>query len=170
MADTGVLLLEFAVNRPSSERTIQAIARMNYLHARYQKSGKILDSDMLYTLSLFALEPGRWVERYEWRHLTDVELCACGTYWKSMGDAMLISYQVLPSYKKGWTDGLHWLEEIREWSLKYELANMVPAHTNKRLADAHLNVLFLNMSPKLASVGRSAVAVLLGERLRKAMM
>ena len=76
-----------------------------------------------------------------------------------MGDAMSISYQDLPSYKEGWRDGLHWLEEIRQWSLKYEQANMVPAETNARLAN-----------PDLASMGKSAVAVLLGERLRKAMM
>lgn len=95
VADTGVLLLEFALNKPDSERTIQAIARMNYLHARYQKSGKITNDNLLYTLSLFALEPSRWVTKYEWRDLTDLELCACGTYWKAMGDAMGISYQIL---------------------------------------------------------------------------
>ena len=143
---------------------------MNYLHASYRTSGKILDSDMLYTLSLFTLEPSRWVKKYEWRHLTDLELCACGTYWKSMDDAMLISYQDLPSYKEGWRDGLHWFEEIRQWSLEYEQANMVPAETNARLANRHLDVLFLNLPPKLASMGKSAVAVLLEERLRKAMM
>ena len=87
-----------------------------------------------------------------------------------MGDAMSISYQDLPSYEEGWKDGLHWLEEIRQWSLKYEQANMVPAETNARLANRHLDVLFLNLPPNLASMGKSAVAVLLGERLRKAMM
>lgn len=169
-ADTGVLLLEFALNKPSSERTMRVIARMNYLHARYQKSGKIRDCDMLYTLSLFALEPGRWVDKYEWRSLTQLELCACGTYWKSMGDAMLISYGELPSHKQGWTDGLHWLQEMEKWSLGYEDLNMVPAATNHQLANAHLDVLFLNLSPKLASIGKNIVAVLLGENLRKAMM
>ncbi|KAG7008344.1 hypothetical protein G7Y79_00006g019640 [Physcia stellaris] len=74
-ADTGVLLLEFAVNKPASERTIQATARMNYLHSRYHKSGKILESDMLYTMSLFGLEPARWVRKHEWRPLIEVELC-----------------------------------------------------------------------------------------------
>jgi len=31
---------------------------------------------MLYTLSLFALEPIRWVNRYEWREMTPMEVCA----------------------------------------------------------------------------------------------
>ena len=169
-ADTGVLLLEFALNKPDSERTIRAIARMDYLHSRYQKSGKILDSDMLYTLSLFALEPARWVGQHEWRCLTDLELCACGTYWKAMGDAMSISYAELPSFGTGWTDGLHWLQDIREWSTNYEEAHMLAAATNKDLANAHLDLLFINLSAGLATIVKSVVAVLLGERLRQAMM
>lgn len=169
-ADTGVLLLEFALNKPSSERTISSIARMNYLHSRYQKSGKITDSDLLYTLSLFALEQGRWVDRYEWRSLTDMELCACGTFWRSMGDAMVIPYTDLPSSKTGWQDGLHWLEEIREWSLTYEDSHMIPAITNKQLAESHLDVLFFNLSETYINIGKRFVTVLLGERLRKAMM
>jgi hypothetical protein len=98
-ADTGVILLELALNLPTSERTIRAISRMNHLHSRYQKAGKISNDDMLYTLSLFAPEPICWINRFEWRCLTDLERCASGTYWKSMGDAMKISYNVLPSQK-----------------------------------------------------------------------
>ncbi|MCJ1362835.1 hypothetical protein MMC16_001941 [Acarospora aff. strigata] len=169
-ADTGVLLLEFALNKPSSDRTIQAIARMNYLHSQYQKSGKITDSDMLYTLSLFALEPTRWIDRYEWRNLTALELCASGTFWKAMGDAMKIPYDALPSCKNGWKDGLHWLEEVKEWSLRYEEAYMIPADTNRRLAESHLNLLFINLPVGLMDIGKRIVTVFLDDRLRKAMM
>ena len=143
---------------------------MNYLHSRYRKTGKIKDSDLLFTLSLFALEPGRWVDRYEWRCLTDMELCACGTFWKSMGDAMMIPYTDLPSSEMGWRDGLHWLEEVREWSLEYEKRFMVPATTNKQLAESHLAVLFFNLSGTYVRLGKRFVTVLLGKRLRKAMM
>ncbi|CAF9921188.1 MAG: hypothetical protein HETSPECPRED_004458 [Heterodermia speciosa] len=100
-ADTGVLLLEFGLNKPTSERAIEAVARMNYLHSRYQKAGKISNDDLLYTLGIFALEPSRWINRYEWRCMTDVEMCACGTYWKNMGDAMEISYSKLRSSANG---------------------------------------------------------------------
>lgn len=143
---------------------------MNYLHGSFRNLGKILDSDMLYTLSLFALEPARWVEKYEWRQLTDLELCACGTFWKSMGDAMMISFLELPSFSTGWQDGLHWLDEIREWSLRYEENHMVPAATNSQLATAHLDVLFTNMPDGVAKMGKNIVTVLLGERLRRAFM
>lgn len=143
---------------------------MNYLHMPFRKSGKILDSDMLYTLSLFALEPARWVEKYEWRKLTELELCACGTFWKSMGDAMKIPYLDLPSCATGWQDGLHWLDEIREWSLRYEENQMVPADTNKKLANSHLDVIFVNLPYGVVEIGKKCVTVLLGERLRKAFM
>ena len=170
VADTGVLLLEFALNEPTSERTIQAIARMNYLHAGYKKAGKITNDDLLYTLSLFALEPARWVRKYEWRNLTELELCACGTYWKSMGDAMNISYSDLPSANLGWKDGLQWLDEMEAWSLKYEGAYMVPAATNKQLADSHFEIICINVPASLLSPCKRVISVMLGERLRKAMM
>lgn len=170
VADTGVLLLEFALNKPDSERTIQAIARMNYLHARYQKSGKITNDNLLYTLSLFALEPSRWVTKYEWRDLTDLELCACGTYWKAMGDAMGISYQTLPSSDQGWQDGLVFLEELESWSLRYEEKHMVSATTNKRLADSHFDILCINVPTRFLEPCKKVMSYLLGERLRKAMM
>jgi hypothetical protein len=75
-ADTGILIIEFMGHSPTSERTNAALARMNYLHGRYQKAGKISNDDMLYTLSLFILEVDRWVGMYEWRSLTPLEVCA----------------------------------------------------------------------------------------------
>lgn len=170
IADTGVLLLEFALNEPTSERAIQAIARMNFLHVGYRKAGKILNDDMLYTLSLFTLEPARWVKMYEWRELTELELCACGTYWKNMGDAMQISYTDLPSCPAGWQDGLHFLNEIAAWSLRYEQAHMVPALTNKQLADSHFEILCLNVPTSLLAPCKKIFSLLLGERLQRAMM
>lgn len=170
IADTGVLLLEFALNAPTSKRATAAIARMNYIHSRYQKAGKISNDDLLYTLSLFALEPKRWVENYEWRKLTDLELCACGTYWKSLGDAMSISYNHLPSSANGWEHGLRWLIEVETWSLAYEEKHMVPAATNRQLADSHFDVLCINVPAGLRGPCKKMMSVLLGERLRKAMM
>lgn len=169
-SDTQTLLFEFAFNKPSSTRAIQAIARMNFLHSPYQKSGKILDADMLYTLSLFALEPVRWINRYEWRTLTDLELCASGTFWKAMGDAMHISFEVLPSGRTGWKDGRHWLAEVNDWSIKYESDNMVPSHLSNRLAKAQMSVLFMNLPATLNGIAMKAVSFIQGDRLRKAMM
>ncbi|KAL8755070.1 MAG: hypothetical protein Q9199_003891 [Rusavskia elegans] len=57
-ADTGALLLEAVLNEPGSQRSLEALARINYLHDRWRNKGKgkgIRDDDMLYTLSLFRL-------------------------------------------------------------------------------------------------------------------
>ena len=169
-ADTGLLVLEFGLNKPTSERAIQAIARMNFLHSRYQKAGKITNNDLLYVLSNFALEPVRWINRYEWRNLTDVELCASGTFWKNLGDAMEISYEALHSSSKGWQDGLHWLSEVKQWSDEYEELHMVPADSNRELAESLVNSLLPRMPAGCRKRCMKVVAVLLGDRLRQSMM
>ncbi|KAH0562356.1 hypothetical protein GP486_002947 [Trichoglossum hirsutum] len=99
--DTGCLLLEAVLNPPASPRAIEAIARINYLHSTYRATGKITDADMLYTLSLFALEPSRWVAKYEWRELTSLEKCAVGTLWKRLGDALGVNFDLLPGSREG---------------------------------------------------------------------
>ena len=169
-ADTGVLLLEFGLNKPTSERAIEAIARMNFLHSRYQKSGQITNDDLLYTLSIFALEPARWINRYEWRNMTDLEMCACGTFWKSMGEAMEISYAKLPSSTKGWKDGLHFLEEVKEWSDDYEETHMVPANPNRQLADSQFKYMLPAWPARYRDPCVKMIVVLLGDRLRRSMM
>jgi hypothetical protein len=77
-ADTEILIQEFTNNPPQSDRVLKALARVNYIHSGYQKAGKISNADMLYTLSVFITEPITWVKKYEWREMTDMELCAIG--------------------------------------------------------------------------------------------
>jgi len=170
IADTGVLILEFCLNNPSSERSMQAIVRMNYIHSRYIKAGKISNDDLLYTLSLFALEPTRWINDHEWRHLSDLEMCSAGTFWKAIGDQMAIDFSPLRSYKTGWKDGLQWLDEVRTWSEGYEGTNVRSAPTNRKLALAHLDVIFLNIPRRWHYIMHWLVATLLGERMRQAML
>jgi len=69
-ADTGVLISDFTTYPFDSERRARALARMNFLHSHYL----ISNDDMLYTLSVFIVTPRRWIEKYEWRPLTDLEL------------------------------------------------------------------------------------------------
>lgn len=168
-ADTGILIVEAVLNEPGSDRNLDAVARMNYLHDRYRKAGKIADDDMLYTLSLFCLEPVRWTRKFEWRSLTQVELCAMGVYWKSLGDQMNVPYHRLKSSGTGWTDGLHWLEELNEWSTAYEIENMLPADTNHILSAATIDLALANVPRLFHSVVRQYVSAFLDERLRIAM-
>ena len=172
-ADTAVLIQEFAGYEPKSERSIEAIGRMNFIHSVYRKSGKILDDDMLYTLSLFAGEPVRWIDRYEWRKLEEVEKCAIATFWKAMGDAMGIGYEKLKSGGeggKGWRDGLEWMEEVLEWAEGYEKEYMVPDQNNRQTADHTVAILLWGVPQVLVGFGQNLVYAIMDDRLRKAMM
>lgn len=168
--DTEVLIQDFIGNAPDSERANAAIARMNYLHSLYRNSGKISNDDMLYTLALFALEPRNWANRYEWRKLDALEICAIGTFWKSIGDAMDISYEALPGSKDGWKDGIQWFEEIESWSDAYEKRYMVPHEDNKKTADETTAMLLYDAPKSLHPAGFRVVSALMDDRLRKAMM
>jgi len=75
-SDTELLIAEFLSAPPDSRRANEATARMNYIHSIYQKQGYVSNDDMLYTLALFVLEPISWIKQYEWRELTDLEICA----------------------------------------------------------------------------------------------
>jgi hypothetical protein len=167
-ADTAALINEFVRHAPSHTRSIESIARMNYLHHGYRKSGRILDDDMLYTLALFATQPIKWIDNYEWRQLSDLEKCAIGTFWKSIGDAMLISFGELPSSRTGFRDGLHWLDEIIEWSEAYETENMVPDQANKDTADPTADITMYSLPRFLKPFSLQVITVLMDERLRTA--
>jgi hypothetical protein len=67
--DTGVLISEFSSYPFTSERHARAIARMNWIHEQY----RISNDDKLYTLSVFVTSPARWLEKYDWRPLTELE-------------------------------------------------------------------------------------------------
>ena len=143
---------------------------MNFIHSVYQQAGKISNDDLLYTLSLFALEPVKWINKYEWRQLTCMEECAIGTFWKSVGDAMVIDYRSMDGSTQGWTDGLHWLDKIRTWSQAYEKRNMVANPDNRKIADETVTLLLWVVPSYLQGSGRKAVCALIDDRLRKAMM
>lgn len=87
-----------------------------------------------------------------------------------MGDAMEISFARLPSCKQEWRDGLHWLQEIEDWSRTYEKQYMKPALPNKQLAESHFEILCINVSTRFFGPCKQMMSVVLGERLRIAMM
>lgn len=125
---------------------------------------------MLYTLALFALQPVRFINRFEWRSLSDLERCAIGTFWKSLGDALEISYEKLPSGKKGFADGIQWLEEMDAWSEEYEAKFMVPHKKNRETADQTTAVLVYMLPKALHPIGLQFVSFMMDPRLRRAML
>jgi len=168
-ADTEILIQEFTNNHPESDRVLKALARVNYIHSGYQKAGKISNADMLYTLSVFITEPINWVKKYEWREMTDMELCAIGVLWQSIGEAMNIQYEGYLSKSK-WKDGLEFYHDISEWAAQYEEKYMVPAESNKKVADELMPLLLFFVPKSARGPAHKIVGYLMGDRLRKSMM
>ncbi|KAG8533378.1 uncharacterized protein KY384_002161 [Bacidia gigantensis] len=169
--DTEVLVSEFYGYHPQSDRAIEAISRMNFIHSTYRKAGKISNNDLLYTLSLFALEPIRWINRYEWRQLESFEKNAIGVFAKALGDAMSIEYEgCLKSAKEGWADGLQWLDEVEAWAEEYEKAKMVPDVNNFDTAEQTVGILLWYVPGWAKGFGKKLVCTLMDDRLRTAMV
>ncbi|KAJ5717014.1 hypothetical protein N7488_002660 [Penicillium malachiteum] len=168
--DTATLVNEMVGNSPTSYRSFVSLARTRFLHSGYRASGKILDSDMLYTLALFALEPIRFIGRFEWRELTELERCALGTFWKSVGDGLGIAFDELPSAASGFKDGIQWLEEIEVWSKAYEEKYMLPDVKNRETADQTTAVIVYMLPTALHPIGLQFISFMMDERLRKAML
>ncbi|SPO06382.1 uncharacterized protein DNG_09071 [Cephalotrichum gorgonifer] len=170
-ADTSVLVTEMTQAGRSSDRIFDAIARMNFLHNRYRRAGKISDDDLLYTLSLFALEPSRWVTRLDWREFSPVELCAEGVLWRDIGEMMEIPYTALEPYLEGGggDDGLTWLRALEQWSLKYEAEKAVPEEVNRKVAMGTLDILLFNAPVVSRRFFTGVVSAVLDSRTRTAM-
>ncbi|KAK0707075.1 hypothetical protein B0T26DRAFT_656598 [Lasiosphaeria miniovina] len=138
--DTEILLREVQSKPRSSERYMQAVARMNFLHARYRKAGKILDADLLHTLGSNVVEMFRIVDGGEWRSLTDVERCAIGIFHRHLGEDMGIPLDALPSGAGGgWRDGAHFAAELRDWTVAYEEAVARPVPTGNQYVRVYVD-------------------------------
>lgn len=93
---------------------------------RYRKAGKILDKDLLHTLGDGLVETLRIVNRDEWRKLTAVEICAVGLFHHNLGEDMNIPYTSLQSHETGWSDGVHFANELKAWTIAYEEQVCIP--------------------------------------------
>ncbi|KAI1365556.1 hypothetical protein F5Y08DRAFT_303495 [Xylaria arbuscula] len=168
-ADTSVLLTNMTMRPPGSPQAKLAVARTNYLHNIYRRTGRISNDDMLYTLSLFTLQPMRWTARYDWRPLSDMERCALATCFKVWGEDLEITYEALPSHSQGWSDGLHWLDELDSWSQRYEEHHVEVSDSNVEVVNATRELVLCQIPRGLHGVVWGIVAILLGQRVRRAM-
>ena len=153
---------------PSSYRMFDSIARINFLHNRYRRKGQISDEDMLYTLSLFVLEPSRWTSWMDWRGFSEVEMCAEGVVWRDIGEAMEIPYGALEGYEKG-DDGLTWFKAIERWSLAYEREKAVPDEKNRKVALGTVDILLANIPLVARPFLTGVISAVIDGRTRTAM-
>lgn len=153
--DTGAILGEILVQGLDSDRGLKALAKMNWIHARY--GSKITNDELIHTLALFVLEPQRWIDQFEWRPLTRLEKVAYFVYWKEIGNRM------------GMMDIPSTLEDLQAWTKKYEKTAMYYAESNRRCYDATIQ-LFLKDTPLfLRGFMEKVIACFLQEYAREAL-
>ncbi|KAI0975137.1 hypothetical protein F4678DRAFT_419405 [Xylaria arbuscula] len=167
--DTATLIGEFMVHPPDSERTINALARVNFLHSKYIQEGTISKEDLLYTLSVFVVEPPRFARLYEWRAMNEMEYCAHGVFWKAIGEAMGVSYKGLLEHDT-WRDGIEWADDIAAWAKRYEADVMKPSAVANKPAQALIPMITYWLPWFAKPFGQEAVCVLMGDRVREAFM
>ncbi|KAF9878045.1 hypothetical protein CkaCkLH20_04621 [Colletotrichum karsti] len=137
--DTEILLREAQSKPRDSDRYATAVARTNYLHERYRRANKITDNDLLHTLGDSLLSIVEVVDKDEWRKLTDVEKCAAGIFHKILGEDLKIPYDVLPSSREGWADGLHFANELSDWVVRYEEEVAKPSEQTNQYVSVYVD-------------------------------
>ncbi|RAH67581.1 uncharacterized protein BO66DRAFT_379237 [Aspergillus aculeatinus CBS 121060] len=164
--DTEILLREAQSQPRDSNRYSTAVARMNYLHARYRKANKITDPDLLHTLGDGLAEILNVIDRDEWRKLTDVEKCALGVFHKNLGEDMGIPFEPLASSHEGWRDGLHFAMELRDWTIRYEEAVARPVATNDQYVRVYVDAAMAGLPGFVTKTVRKMLAADLDEVMR----
>ncbi|KAK2612659.1 hypothetical protein QQS21_001276 [Conoideocrella luteorostrata] len=163
--DTALIFACFMLFPPSSPQLHGAVARMNYLHAPYIKSGKIQNQDLLYVLYASMTEPVRFIRLYEWRDLAPFEIAAQGTLWKTVGDMMGIDYAETLG-KSNWKDGIEFMEEVERWALQYEIDRLRPSLPSQKLANAELDLLTSVFPKVMRPLMRQMGLVMMGDKMR----
>jgi hypothetical protein len=152
--DTDLILseiLEYGFDHP---RGREAIRHMNRLHG----ARTIPNEDMLYVLSTFVLEPGRWIDRFGWRRVTDVEKSAALEYWRHL--ARYLHVTGLPAT----------YAELDTFNREYERRHFRRTAANRRVADATLEMFAGWYLPgPLRPLARPFVYALLDDPLRNAL-
>jgi hypothetical protein len=130
--DTSLLLVEMMLGDLDSKRSMTAVAKVNWLHAKYKKH--IKNDDMIFTLSEFIIEPIKFINQWGWRRLTRMEEVARFVLWREIGNRMGI--QDIPDT----------LEQLKEWLGEFEAREMAYADSNANCANSTLE-LFLRGVP-----------------------
>ena len=82
--DTALVLDTVLEHGMASEPGRAAIRRMNQMHGAYP----ITNDDKRYVLCTFVVMPIRWIDRYGWRPLTELEKTASANYYRALGQLM----------------------------------------------------------------------------------
>ncbi|MCY4021279.1 MAG: oxygenase MpaB family protein [Chloroflexi bacterium] len=150
--DTALLLAEIVENGYDSPRGRQAIKMINRMHGKFD----IANDDMLYVLSTFVFEPIYWTQRFSWRRPSRQENLANYHFWVEVGARMAIK-DIPPT-----------IEEFEGFKQDYERERFRYEASNRRVAEATLQVMQSWYPKPLRPLVRQVVYALLDETLRRA--
>ncbi|KAI9319527.1 hypothetical protein DFJ73DRAFT_878786 [Zopfochytrium polystomum] len=153
-ADTELATLEWVLQPDDSLRANAAIARVNWLHEHYKKH---IDRDsMVFTLTVFVVEPARYIAEYEWRPRTDLENEAAARVWHQVG------------LKMGIADPPRTFAEFVKANEEIE-ARLMRFHTsNKTVADASFDLFLAKVPAPLRPVVKPALVAAIDPKLAAA--
>jgi hypothetical protein len=150
--DTAILVAELCEWGYRKGRGREALERINWAHGHFD----ISNDDYRYVLSTFLLEPIRWIDRFAWRRLCEVERQGYYYFWRGVGRGMGIR-DIPPS-----------LDEFSAWAADYEARHFRFAESNHRVGGATRD-LFASWFPRLtAPLVHQGVYALLDPRMLRA--
>ncbi|TEY26690.1 hypothetical protein BOTCAL_1183g00020 [Botryotinia calthae] len=180
-AETEMLFQEFTFREWGSPSWLEAITKIKAIHACMRKSGVASEEDMLYTLATLATQPVELVRRYEWRDLNDVELCAVGTLYRGISDALEIDYchflnlqnlnqlqKDTPPEQDHVPSGLKFYDTLQSWQSSYESKNFAYTPSTQLLATTGTDFLLCSVPSLLKPFFISALSTLMDPPLRSA--
>ncbi|GAA0451511.1 oxygenase MpaB family protein [Streptomyces stramineus] len=150
--DTSLLLDTVVEHGFDSDSGRTAIRRINQMHRSYD----ISNDDMRYVLCTFVVIPGRWLDAYGWRRLSDHERRAMTAYYRTLGTHMGIR-DIPQSYA-----------EFASCLDAYEDAHFGWDEGGRRVSDATLDLMASWYPRALAPLVRGASMALLDDSLLKA--
>lgn len=128
--DTGLIVSSILKWGHDSEQGQAAIARMNRIHSYFP----ISNEDFIYVLSTFIYEPIRWIDRFGWRKLVDLEKQSLFYFWYCVGRQMNIKN--IPST----------YDALEQYNVTYEENFFCYSPATQRVGEATIN-LFLSWFP-----------------------
>ena len=118
--DTDILISEMMDWGYESERGKAALERIKTIHSYFD----ISNDDFLYVLSTFIFEPIRWIEKFGWRPLCEIEKRAFFEFWVAVGQRM--GFQEIPQT----------FESFNDFNRQYEDKYFQFSHSNQRIGQA----------------------------------
>ncbi len=151
--DTLLFAEEASVEGVDSERSHDAVRRLNRIHGHYD----IPDDEFRYVLATTIVGPVRWIEEFGWRRLDPVELAALARFTTRFGELMGI--KDLPTTYAGYLELL----------TSHEREHFARDPANRRVTEATLRVARQTAPLPLKPVVRRVTIALMDPPLREAL-